>query len=122
MPPLASKVGAAIAVGLIGVTAASCGPARVASVKQARKSLVAHERSSAPTPRQTATAHKTVAARKTAAPARYPGVYLGLMAGEWYGPSIRPRVLYLGADWTINHLRWSQWGQRGATGRGFYGA
>jgi hypothetical protein len=43
------------------------------------------------------------------------------MAGSWYGPSVRPRTLDLGADWTINNLRWTNWGQQSAAGHGHYG-
>jgi hypothetical protein len=49
-----------------------------------------------------------------------PGVYLGAMAGLWYGPSIRPVDLDLGADWSISNLRWSSWSQRRAYGHGSY--
>lgn len=48
-----------------------------------------------------------------------PGLYLGAMAGPWYGPSVRPRLLFLGADWAIRYLRWTSWSQRRADGHGF---
>ena len=34
---------------------------------------------------------------------RLPGLYLGSMAGDWYGPTVRPGELLLGADWTISN-------------------
>jgi hypothetical protein len=63
--------------------------------------------------------------RVTEAPAHareLPGLYLGAMAGPWHGPSVRPAVLPLGADWTIDHLRWASWSQQGAAGRGYQDA
>jgi hypothetical protein len=50
---------------------------------------------------------------------KFPGIYLGSMAGPWVDLSIRPKILYLGADWTISRLHWSDWGQRRAVGRGY---
>lgn len=49
-----------------------------------------------------------------------PGAYLGLMAGPWVGPMIRPRVFAIGADWSIFGLKWSQWTQSDAYGHGHY--
>jgi hypothetical protein len=50
-----------------------------------------------------------------------PGVYLGIMAGPWYGPEVRPRALDLGADWSVGRIRWADWTGRHADGRGYYG-
>jgi hypothetical protein len=60
--------------------------------------------------------------RTKASVSTYPVVYLGGMAGGWMGPSVRPRTLYLGADWTISGLRWADWGQQEASGHGTYDA
>jgi len=51
-----------------------------------------------------------------------PGIYLGAMAGPWHGPSVRPSTLLLGADWSIQKLRWTAWSRRRADGRGFFDA
>jgi len=51
--------------------------------------------------------------------AELPGVYLGLGAGPWYGPKVRPRALLLGADWTVARIRWTDWTRRHADGRGY---
>lgn len=53
---------------------------------------------------------------------KLPGIYLGAMAGPWYGPSVRPTSVLLGADWNISKLRWTAWNSRRAVGRGFYDA
>ena len=66
--------------------------------------------------RSAAVAHATADAHA----ARLPGLYLGSMAGEWYGPVVRPRELLLGADWTIGKLRWTEWNRRDAQGRGYW--
>ncbi|MGH3401457.1 MAG: hypothetical protein ACRDRJ_02895 [Streptosporangiaceae bacterium] len=45
------------------------------------------------------------------------------MDGPWYGPSVRPRALALGADWEVSCLRWGHWGQHGASSvHGIYGS
>src|SRR5207253_1325425 len=49
---------------------------------------------------------------------RLPGVYLGAGSGPWSGPKIRPRELLLGADFTIDRIRWKRWTRRHANGRG----
>ena len=65
-----------------------------------------------------AAAHARTA--RAATPARVlPGVYLGAMAGPWAGPKVRPRTLLLGADWTVEKLRWADWTQQHADGRGY---
>lgn len=92
MPGLASIVRAAIAVGLVAVSAA-CGTGPAPDAQPASEMPAAG----------------------------YPGVYLGDVAGPWFGPSVRPRTLDLGADWSVNCLRWSQWGVHGASGYGIYG-
>lgn len=51
---------------------------------------------------------------------RFPGMYLGLGAGPWAGPKVRPSALLLGADWTVGKLRWTDWSRRHADGRGYY--
>jgi hypothetical protein len=58
--------------------------------------------------------------RAAARHSRLPGVYLGLGAGPWYGPTVRPRDLYFGADWSFVRIRWTDWGRRHADGRGLY--
>lgn len=53
---------------------------------------------------------------------KLPGLYLGAGAGPWSGPKIRPKTLFLGADWNILKLHWTTWNARRAGGRGFYDA
>ena len=53
---------------------------------------------------------------------KLPGIYLGAMAGPWYGPSVRPSSLLLGADWNILKLRWADWSPTRAYGHGLYDA
>ena len=47
-------------------------------------------------------------------------MYLGAGYGSWYGPKIRPKELILGADWEIQNIRWTDWAQVHADGRGYY--
>jgi hypothetical protein len=123
MPGLASIVRAAIAVGLVAVGAActTAGPAHESPASELTRK--------APAARVVHKAAGIWSRCKAAAagPARivpaasYPGVYLGNMAGPWSGPSVRPRTLDLGADWSVNCLRWNHWGPHGASGHGIYG-
>jgi hypothetical protein len=46
-------------------------------------------------------------------------VYLGLGDGPWTGPKVRPSALPLGADWNIEKVRWADWTQGHADGRGY---
>jgi hypothetical protein len=41
------------------------------------------------------------------------------MAGPWYGPSLYPSTLLLGAGWTVGKLRWTDWTRWHADGRGY---
>jgi hypothetical protein len=65
------------------------------------------------------TAHSHRAQAAPHAP-ELPGIYLGLGAGPWYGPKVRPRTLLLGADWTVTRIRWTDWTRQHADGRGYY--
>ncbi len=69
-------------------------------------------------PALTAHARRVHAATHTAQ--QLPGIYLGAMAGPWYGPSVRPRTMLLGADWTVGRIQWTDWTWRHADGRGYY--
>lgn len=66
-------------------------------------------------PASTRTHESRVAARHRL----LPGVYLGLGAGPWYGPRVRPAFFDLGADWAIRNVQWYDWTRRHADGRGY---
>lgn len=101
MPGMIVSVGRIAAAGALMAAAAGCAAASVS-----------------PPPAPT---HRP--ASEAAVPAgRLPGLYLGLMAGPWYGPVVRPRTLLLGADWSVGFLRWTQWSRWRADGRGLYGS
>jgi hypothetical protein len=94
------------ALALAGVLSCACGPAGTVT------NAITPESSSpvaAPTGR---TATRPVQT----------GAYLGVMAGPWVGPDIRPRVFLLGADRGLGHLRWIRWTETSAYGYGVYSA
>jgi hypothetical protein len=101
VPGLIGTIRQAAAAGVLAASVAGCA---------AGSAQAAHAR------RPASAVHARVAAH-----ARWlPGLYLGSMAGEWYGPSVRPSELLLGADWTIGKLRWAVWNRRDAEGRGYW--
>lgn len=51
---------------------------------------------------------------------KLPGVYLGGGDGPWVGPKVRPHALFLGADFSIMRLRWTDWKKQRADGRGHW--
>lgn len=94
----------AVAVAVLVVTAAGCSAAHQGA---------AHARNPA------VTAHPHAAHARPRTP-ELPGIYLGIGDGPWYGPKVRPRALLLGADWTVTRIRWADWTQQHADGRGYY--
>lgn len=115
MPGLMVAVrGAAVALTLAaaGAGVVGCGRGAQADKPRAAAARVSGSpvaaRSSAP------------AAMVQAPGSRRPGIYIG--DAPWTGPRVRPRAVFLGADWNIEKLRWSDWTRRDADGRGFYRA
>ncbi|HYK32042.1 MAG TPA: hypothetical protein VEV63_08770 [Streptosporangiaceae bacterium] len=103
MPGLIVAIARTVAAGVLVAMVAGCAAGQ-ADATQAPKPRAAHAR----------TALLAAHAR------RPPGIYLGAMAGPWYGPSVRPSSLPLGADWSIDRLRWTHWSRRRADGRGYF--
>lgn len=101
MPGLIGTIRRAAAAALLAAAAAGCA-AGSAQVTHARRPAAA------------------VHARAEAHAGWLPGLYLGSMAGDWYGPSVRPGELLPGADWSIGKLRWTVWNRRHADGRGYW--
>jgi hypothetical protein len=102
--PLIVTARRTVAAGVLVAAVAGCaaGPARVAPAGRPEIAVQAR------TPQAAAQAR------------RLPGASLGLMAGPWAGPAVRPSALLLGADWTVQRLRWTDWSRRHADGRGYY--
>ena len=104
MPGVIVSIGRIVTAGVLVAAVAGCAAGH-ARVTRARSPAVAAQ---ARTPRAAARVRGL------------PGIYLGAMAGPWYGPAVRPSSLPLGADWSIGRLRWTHWSQRRADGRGHY--
>jgi len=101
VPGLIRIIRQAAAAGVLAATVAGCATGHAQVSHAHRPAAVVHA--------------------QAAAHARWlPGLYLGSMAGDWYGPFVRPSELLLGADWTIGKLRWPVWNWRHAEGRGYW--
>jgi hypothetical protein len=101
VPGLIGTIRQAAAAGVLAAAVAGCAAGNAQVIHGTRPSVLGH-------------------AQEAAHAGWLPGLYLGSMAGEWYGPSVRPSELLLGADWTISKLRWTVWNRREAEGRGYW--